>query len=955
VALTVLTAAAGCDDSHLGHLQPRLSASAGALDFPPTYLGATSTRTLTLVASGTAPVRILGLRFGSGAPFHGLGWPTVPVDIAVTGALSLAVAFRPTAAGTSTDSLLVTDSSLDAPALRIPVRGLGLSTPDCDDQNPCTDDAFDRATATCVHLDNAAPCDDGSLCTEHDRCAGGVCVGAPLDCDDRQACTRDLCDPVRGCVHLPDDGACDDGDPCTTDRCDASGAGCRHDALPLGSPCGAVSCAEAHLCLLGGCASVAPPDGTTCDDGDPCTAGDACSGGLCQGTAFSTPARLLAELPTFGAAGSAATVLSDGRLLFAEIGAQPWPPGEAPGLAPGLTRRMNVVERRAGELALAYSTTVSLGSVVSLSALSASVAVALVRTSSGVGVRVFRVAANGSVQLAGTTTVGLPEGVLHAGAPFGSTLYVCGDRSVTILDLSDPDHPAAVGAEDVPCDRLAVDRASASLLVASAARSRLYRYDLSAPGAPIATASVALDLLEPGLSADLGHAVVSTLEGVIEVLDAVRLEPLASFPTERRVPCLDLQGSNLLAAVVHVGELEIDGWDLARAPAPPVIVAALDGWDEGPLLALPSLASTPGAPYSVLTDGLGVWSSRVFARSSTGAGAVALTGPRHGTVRTLVPHPSDPALHALSFDAVREIDPGMPEIVSGTVFAGAPFPRIDGRVLPQSAGPAPIGGPVDPNLALSWRVPSMMGAQAWDLSDAGRPFAESVWGFDPNFVVRRESVSDGARAYAVSWYQSNGSFFEVYELGQAAAGVWLTPIGAASIPWFESTASDLALDAPAGRCAVSFAGLAQSAIFVFDVRTSTAPVVAAAGYLPYGVRSLVLSGDVLAVLRPEADADAGQPVELALGQWSAGRGFAASFETRRVAVPGARQILQFDGRTAVVSESAGLVFVDCSAPGAPRVFSRLPMSEDALTAARAGDRLVVGAHSAVSVLAPACP
>jgi hypothetical protein len=46
---------------------------------------------------------------------------------------------------------------------------------DCDDQNPCTDDA----------------------------CPQGTCVHTPRSCEDGSVCTADTCDPKLGCVHAP--------------------------------------------------------------------------------------------------------------------------------------------------------------------------------------------------------------------------------------------------------------------------------------------------------------------------------------------------------------------------------------------------------------------------------------------------------------------------------------------------------------------------------------------------------------------------------------------------------------------------------------------------------------------------------------------------------------------------------------------------------------------------------
>ena len=127
---------------------------------------------------------------------------------------------------------------------------------DCDDVNPCTQDACSGVTGACLHLDaplQGLPCDDGDPCTADDACAFGVCGGSPLPCDDADPCTTDSCG-AGGCAHAPID--CDDGDACTLDVCTPSGD-CGHDA--------------------------AAQDGAACDDGIPCTVGDACLSGYCEG------------------------------------------------------------------------------------------------------------------------------------------------------------------------------------------------------------------------------------------------------------------------------------------------------------------------------------------------------------------------------------------------------------------------------------------------------------------------------------------------------------------------------------------------------------------------------------------------------------------------------------------------------------------------------------------------
>jgi len=206
---------------------------------------------------------------------------------------------------------------------------------DCDDGNPCTDDTCDPLTG-CEHHPNSAACEDGNRCTAGDTCQRGICVGGPSpNCDDRNSCTSDSCDPMAGCLNLPNASPCDDADPCTTGdvcvagscvagalaACDDSNActddscaaaiGCMH--TPNTSPCDdGNACTRLDTCLHGACTGAqpvvctaldqchtagacdpatgqcsAPPrrDGASCDDGDLCTVDDRCLGGTCVGTA----------------------------------------------------------------------------------------------------------------------------------------------------------------------------------------------------------------------------------------------------------------------------------------------------------------------------------------------------------------------------------------------------------------------------------------------------------------------------------------------------------------------------------------------------------------------------------------------------------------------------------------------------------------------------------------------
>lgn len=205
-----------------------------------------------------------------------------------------------------------------------------VSTTECNDGNPCTVDVC-QPGGGCVYTPTTGGCDDGNACTTGETCATGQCAGgAPVQCDDNDICTAEVCSPVSGCLYEQKangaactDGdactkgdrcvngvctplettSCDDGDPCTADACDSSGQ-CVAVPAADGTPCddGDI-CTTQETCIGGQCTSDEPPcdpcavggDWTPCDDGNPDTVGDLCQLGSCSG--FSK--RLY--LPSFGA------------------------------------------------------------------------------------------------------------------------------------------------------------------------------------------------------------------------------------------------------------------------------------------------------------------------------------------------------------------------------------------------------------------------------------------------------------------------------------------------------------------------------------------------------------------------------------------------------------------------------------------------------------------------------
>ena len=168
--------------------------------------------------------------------------------------------------------------------------GVCEATPtDCDDANPCTKDSCNTGTGTCANFGlphQGDACDDGDPCTSADACDFGVCVGDAMPCEDENPCTVDACDPSTvTCVF---DGAaaaglgCDDADPCTVG--DACAGGACVGASPTcddGNPCTAGTCDPA----TGACTfETAPLDGAPCDDGEACTVDDLCVAAFCEGS-----------------------------------------------------------------------------------------------------------------------------------------------------------------------------------------------------------------------------------------------------------------------------------------------------------------------------------------------------------------------------------------------------------------------------------------------------------------------------------------------------------------------------------------------------------------------------------------------------------------------------------------------------------------------------------------------
>ena len=155
----------------------------------------------------------------------------------------------------------------------------------CDDKNQCTSDSCDSVKG-CQFVINTLACDDGSACTTNDTCAAAGCTGSPKACDDAISCTFDACDKNSGnCTHTGSGAACDDKNPCTKDSCDVA-TGCQHAADDSASCDDGNSCTK-DTCNAGKCTAVVTCKcqvDLDCNDNNPCTK-DSCGGGQCTNDA----------------------------------------------------------------------------------------------------------------------------------------------------------------------------------------------------------------------------------------------------------------------------------------------------------------------------------------------------------------------------------------------------------------------------------------------------------------------------------------------------------------------------------------------------------------------------------------------------------------------------------------------------------------------------------------------
>lgn len=484
---TMLTGCEGCEGSPFSRLVPMMVPSQTEITLDPGWIGYTVSRDVKLQNVGTADVMVRRITLAG----DGFRLPDAHTDVivAVNTALTVEVEFAPTREGAHSGSLAITSNADNAPELTIALNGNGHTPPDCDDDNPCSVDAFDPELGSCQHqLLDEVPCQDNDLCTEATECVEGVCKGTAVNCPEPpDQCKIGFCDPAEGCRYIQDPEACDDVNPCTRDICDPT-AGCLPPSyVPDGTPCAAMDgCRAIHLCLLGTCTEFEVPDGTPCADGDFCTVEDHCQAGECVGTTVAIEPEVMGQDYLVGGRHSEVTFLPDGRLVVGDGGGTivdsyntmqvgfvfqvfdlsgPEPVRDAIGTFARDARRMIALYAVSDDRFISFANALQSD------------------------VRVYGITEAGAVEERFNVT---PSGrtISHAAAAEG-VLYLCdpGASEILIRDISG-EAPGTLNVVSAPegCRALLVDPTTSSLWVSdgdgSGLGKMLYRYDLADPLTP---------------------------------------------------------------------------------------------------------------------------------------------------------------------------------------------------------------------------------------------------------------------------------------------------------------------------------------------------------------------------------------------------------------------------------------------------------------------------------------
>lgn len=272
-ASVLLYLLAGCRDVKLQQGDSGLAFKPAALEFGFVYRGAETYLSATLYNSSRGRLNVTWDDLPE--PFFA---DELPTKLEV-GENEITLRFKPTEWGERLATLNVRDGATIL--AKLPLRGVGQNIPECPTPIACHQTSFDLSKGKCVErpLDDGVGCDPQSVCVLNATCRAGRCVGEAKSCNDSNACTIDLCNPLSGCESTPAP-PCPSSGACTVGVCDPQ-RGCGVAQAEDGTVCGNVTCDSADVCISGACVNRDPPDGFRCAEATPCSTEGVCSGSTC--------------------------------------------------------------------------------------------------------------------------------------------------------------------------------------------------------------------------------------------------------------------------------------------------------------------------------------------------------------------------------------------------------------------------------------------------------------------------------------------------------------------------------------------------------------------------------------------------------------------------------------------------------------------------------------------------
>lgn len=274
VALAVL-GASSCREPTPTTPLPRIFAVPSLVAFPDTFVGKQRELEFELRNAGRSPLALTVPSLP--APFE---WVAPPVEAAI-GPTRVRVRFTPTGPGDvqTTVALIAEDQRVE-----LQLTGEGLPIPTCPRAVTCHETYFDLETEQCRErpLPDDTACDPSNACVVNAVCRGGACEGEPIACDDGDACTVDVCNPLDGCGAVPAPPCPDSLETCQLGRCDPA-VGCTFTQARDGTICSPDEniCDGVGVCIGGSCQQRDPADGFICAEATPCRDPGVCRGNSC--------------------------------------------------------------------------------------------------------------------------------------------------------------------------------------------------------------------------------------------------------------------------------------------------------------------------------------------------------------------------------------------------------------------------------------------------------------------------------------------------------------------------------------------------------------------------------------------------------------------------------------------------------------------------------------------------